>query len=137
LRIFDGVAADYCDAGFGALVRHAGEHGCPGFRRRESWIEAGDVHRRDRLAAHRINVRKRVGCCDCSVGIRIIDDRRKEVHRLDKRHPITGAKHTGDIVVIETDEDVGVRGPGQSAENLSELGWSQLARSTGAINKLS
>jgi hypothetical protein len=53
--------------------------------------EGGDVEREQHLAAHRVDVAQGVGGGDGAEGVRIVDDRRKEIQRLDDRDVVREA----------------------------------------------
>ncbi len=52
-----------------------------------------DVKRRQRTAAHGINVGQSICRCDLSVGKRVVDDRREEIGRLHQRAISVDAIH--------------------------------------------
>src|SRR5581483_2357967 len=98
--------------------------------------EAEDVHDRDRPAAHRVDIRERVGRRDLPVEIRVIHDGRKEVHRLNEGEVVREAIDARVIAGRQPDEQVGICGYFQVAQNLRELGRPNLAGSPGAAHQM-
>jgi hypothetical protein len=64
--------------------------------------------------------------------VRVVDDRREEVDRLDERVRVVPPVHTGIVRGPEVHEDPVVLRHGNSAQDLSELASGEFARSTRA-----
>ena len=89
-----------------------------------------------RAAAHRIDIRERVGCRDLAEGKGVIDHRREEIDGLDERSILVDAQHARVVARRVIDEDGGIVAAFQSAQNLGELGGTELRRSAGAGHAL-
>ncbi len=74
--------------------------------------KADQGERRERMAAHGIDVAERVGGGDLPEGVRVIDDRGKEVDRLDERQLRRELIHAGVVGFVEADQHVGIILPG-------------------------
>src|SRR5262249_9414353 len=66
-------------------VESAGEDRANRFDVERVFRERRDRKRRQRHAAHSVDVAQRVGGGDLAVHVRVVDDRREEVDRLDQR----------------------------------------------------
>ena len=103
---------------------------------RPSFGKAGDRQRGERPAAHRIDVAQRIGGGDLAVDVRVVDDRREEIHRLHQRRPTLPRVHTGIVRSPEVDQDAWIGLSWYVAQDLSELASGEFARSTGAADHL-
>ena len=85
-------------------------------------------------AAHRIHVAQRIRRGDLAVDIRVVDDRREEIHRLHQRRTTLPRVHTGIVRSPVVDQDAWISLGWYAAQDLSELAGSEFARSTGAAD---
>ena len=92
----------------------------------------GNRERRQRPAAHRVDVAQRVRSRDLAVDERVVHDRREEVDGLNERRPAIPPVHTRIVRGPEVDEDTVVRRDRNGAQHLSELAGGEFARSTSA-----
>ncbi|MGH9173844.1 MAG: hypothetical protein ACRD1H_05785, partial [Vicinamibacterales bacterium] len=69
-----------------------------------------------------------------SVGVRVVNDRRKEVDGLHERRTALPQVHTGIVLSPEVDEDSRIVLGRQVAQDLSELARGEFARSTSATD---
>ena len=83
--------------------------------------ERHDVERRQRRATHRIDIGERVRGGHAAEGVRIVDDGRKEVHRLDQREVVGQAKDAGVVERLPADEQPWIRRRGQRSEHLRQV----------------
>ena len=136
LAILHRVSAKQRDAGFAQLVEAAAKDlrdvvGVQAVLRKRRNRQRGE-----RAAAHRIDVAQRVRRGDLSIDIRVVDDRREEVHRLHQRRTTLPRVHTGIVRSPVVDEDAWVSLGWYAAQDLSELARGEFARSTGAADHL-
>ena len=68
--------------------------------------EADEVERRERRAAHRVDVAQRVGRGDRAEVVRLVDDGREEVRREDERALVVDPVHGGVVRRGAAHEDV-------------------------------
>ena len=87
--------------------------------------------RRDRLAAHGVNVAQRIGRRDRAESVRIIHDRREEIHGLHQGTLRRQLVHAGIVGGVKPDQHVLVRPAWDPGEHLVQNLWTQLGRSTG------
>jgi hypothetical protein len=97
LRVVDRVAADERGAGGRRGVRAAAQDLAQHVRPERLEREGDEVERRHRPAAHRVDVRQRVGRGDAPERVGVVDDRREEVDRLHDRD-VLGELHDARIV---------------------------------------
>ena len=97
--------------------------------------KADDGERGERLAAHGEDVGQRVRGGDLAERVRIVDDRREEVDRLDEREIV--AQHEDPRVVegLATDEDSAVGVHRHAAQRLGQVTRTQLGGSTSAARE--
>ena len=98
--------------------------------------EGRDRERGQGATAHRIDVRERVGGSDGAKRLRVVDHRGEEVDGLHERLRLVEAEHTRIVARAVVHEDAAVRVRRQCAQDPSELGGTELARSTGAGDHL-
>ena len=110
LRLFVvyAVAADYSCAGLGYLVVSALEYALYRVERQLSVRESQKVHGELRLAAHRVYVAQSVGCCDLPEHVRVVYDRREEIHCIDHCYVVGQLVDAGVVAAFESDEYVRV-----------------------------
>ena len=65
-----------------------------------------EVERRERTAAHGIDVGQRIGRRDLPVGKRVVDDRREEIRRLHQRAVAVDAIHPGVVSGGRADQEI-------------------------------
>ena len=90
-----------------------------------------EVEREQRRATHRVHVGQRVGGGDAAPVVGVVDDRREEVGGDDEREVVAHAVDGGVVGGVEPDEQVGVVGrvePADEAEHRAEIAGRQLAR---------
>jgi hypothetical protein len=95
-----------------------------------------DRQRRQRPAAHRVNVAECVCRGDLAIDIWIVDDWREEIDRLHQRRSALPPVHTRIIRGPEIDKDPVVSVYWYGAQHLSELARGEFTRSTGAGDHL-
>ena len=107
LLVHDRMAAGDDDAGLVGLVGAAAEY-LPDDLVRQVAREAGDGERQKRLAAHRIHIAQGIGGRNRTERVRVVNDGRKEIHRLNERR--VGAQAIDGAVVggVETDQQIGM-----------------------------
>ena len=84
---------------------------------------------------HRVDVAQRVGGRDGSPGCGVVHDGGEEVHGRDQGPVGRQQKNRGVIPGSGVDEDPGVHDAGQMAQDLRQVGWAELAGSTGAVRE--
>ena len=135
LGIVQRVAAGDDAARLGHLLR-AAEQDAREDRRIEVFGKPDDVEREQHLAAHRVHIAHRVRCGDGAKQVRIVDDGRKEIHRLDDRKIVGEAIHGGIIRPGKSDDQIGklrgVERVSDWAQNLRERADARFTGSTGA-----
>ena len=136
LLVLHRVTAEERDAGFAQLVEPALKDGGDRVVVEALFRKARDRERRDRPSAHRVDVAHRIRRGDLSVDIRVVDDRREEVHRLHQRRSTLPRVHTGIVCSPEVDQDARISLRWEVAQDLSELAGSEFARSTRAADHL-
>ena len=132
LAIDDRVSA--CDdaARFGHLVDRPLEDSLQ-LRERCVLRPGGDVQTEEHLATHRVHIRHRVRCADRARGIGVVDDRRKEVKRLDDRDIRRDEIDGGVVGDIEADEELrGTSLRAHRTQDLRQRAGAQLRPSAGA-----
>ena len=98
--------------------------------------EGGDGERGQGPPAHGVHVGQGVGGGDGPEGRGVVHHRREEVHGLHQRRLLVEAEHARVVPRAVVHQDAGVSGGGEGAQDLSELGGTELARSTGAGDPL-
>ena len=68
--------------------------------------------RSERTAAHGVNVAESVRRGDLPEDVRVVDDGREEIDRLDQRLIGRDLIHSGVVGVVEADQNIGVVLPG-------------------------
>ena len=131
----DGVPTDDERAGFVHLVLPAAQDLAEDGDVQLVDGPADDVHRGQRLAAHGVDVGERVGRGDLSEAIRVIDDRREEIDRLDEGEIIGQHEDAGVIVGLATDDEPGIGAHGKCAQRAREVARTQLGGSTRAAGE--
>ena len=74
---------------------------------RQVFGEGGDVEREQHAAAHRVDIRHRVGRRDRAELVGVVDHRREEVERLHQRVLVVERVHGGVVGHVEPDEQLG------------------------------
>ena len=92
--------------------------------------KARDGERRDGAAAHGIDVAEGVGGGDLAIRIRVVDDGREEVDRLDKRRPSRPCVYARIVGRAEIKQDPRILLRRNAAQDLGELARGEFARST-------
>ena len=88
------------------------------------------------VAAHRVDVRERVGGGDPAEVVRVVDDRREEVDRADDRQVVAEAVDAGVVGGVEADEHVGIGVAWESpVEQRADRRGRHLARAAGAVGE--
>ncbi len=109
LLVVDRVAACEVAARFGGHVRTASEHLGSELEGHPVTRPAEQVDRDQRLAAHRVDVRQRVGRRDPAPVVGVVDHRREEVRGHHHGPSPVDAHHRTVVAVLEPDEEVVVR----------------------------
>ena len=136
LAVAHGVPAEQHDAGAPQRVVSAPEDLGDGGGVDEVLGKPGDRQRGQRPPAHRVDVAQRVRRGDLAVDVRVVDDRREEVHGLHQRRPGLPRVHTGIVSGPEVHQDPRVGLHGDVAQHVSELAGGEFARSTSAAHQL-
>jgi hypothetical protein len=127
------VAADECAPRFGNLLRSAAQNGTEIVNVALAWI-AENGQRRQRTAAHRVNIAQRIRRGDSAERIRIVHNRREEVERLHEsallRQPVDARIVRG----VEADHHVGIAGSRESRKRLVQNLWTEFRRSTRGLD---
>ncbi len=100
------------------------------------WITSTG-ERENRLAAHRVDVRERVGRGDAPEVVRIVDDGREEIGGRDDRLLVVETIHRRVVARLDPDEQV-LRQPADRrlGEDLGEHGGRDLAAAAAAVGEL-
>ena len=96
--------------------------------------EGRDIQRRDRAAVHGVDVRQGIRRRDPAERVRVVDQRREEIERLDQGEIGREAIHPRVVHGLGADQDVGIDltlRPG--AQDLRDPRRGDLARSPGAV----
>ena len=136
LLVLDGMAPEQRRPALAQLVEAACENRGDGVGLESCLGKAGDGQRGERAPAHRIHVAERVRGGNLAVDVRVVDDGRKEIHRLHQRRSPLPNVHTGIVMSPEIDQDSRISLRRKMAQDLSELAWSEFARSTRAADHL-
>ena len=137
-RIEDTVAARDDDARLIGLVVAAAQQLVHGFLR-HGFRDAQQVQRQLRLAAHGVDVRKCVRRGDLPEEIRVVRDRREEVHGLHERQPVRDLIDGGVVALVKADKQPGIAVDLQAAQKLRQYARTDLcaaARARGELRKL-
>ena len=95
-----------------------------------------DVQTELRLAAHRIDIRKRVGRRDLPEGIGVVRNRREEIHRLHQRQLAGDLVNRGVIAAVEADQQIRVLMYADALEQLRQHARAHLRAAASAFCKL-
>ena len=117
-------------AGLAQFVEAAGEDGGDDGGVEVLLRESRDRERGDRPAAHGVDVAQGVGGGNLAIGIRVVDNRREEVHRLDERRPTRPCVHARIVGRAEIKQDPRILLSRYAAQDLGELARGEFARST-------
>ena len=98
--------------------------------------KAHHIQRPQRPPAHCVHIRQRIGGRNGPEFVRIVGDRRKEIHRGDQRRVLIDLIHGGVIPRLGPHQQVGVPQQGNIAQNLAQVLKRQLGRSTRAVRQL-
>src|SRR5438270_13749455 len=71
--------------------------------------ERNDIHRGERLSAHRVDIGQCVRGGDLSKVERIVNDGRKEIHRLHESEVVGDAKYPSVVEGLSADEQTRIR----------------------------
>ena len=136
LRLFvhDRMAAGDDDAGLAGFVGAAAEY-LPDDLVRQVAREAGDGKRQKRLAAHRIHIAQGIGGRNRAERVRVVNDGRKEIHRLNERR--VGAQAVDGAVVggIETDQQIGMGRAFEWLQHVRQVLRTHLGRSPRTVGE--
>ena len=134
--ILDRVPSEERDTGPAQRIEAAAKNGADRRAIDPFSGEARNGERRQRTSAHRVDVAQRVGGSDLTIGVRIVDDRGKEIDRLHQRRSPLPPVHTRIVRGPEVHQDAVVDRCGDVTQHLSELACGEFARSTGAGDHL-
>ena len=70
---------------------------------------AQDIQGQPRFSAHGVDIRNRIGRGNLTEQVRIVHDRRKEIHRLDQRRFIIDDIDAGVVALVESDNQARIR----------------------------
>ena len=128
--VFDAVTTQERATGFVDLL-------CPALQDFRQLIQIAlhrprqDGQRRDRLAAHRVDVAESVGGGDRAESVRVVDDGREEIDGLDQGTLRRQLVHAGIVGGVKPDQHVFVRPAWDPGEHLVQNLWTQFRSSTG------
>jgi len=134
-RIVDRVAAHECRAALGADVQAAAEDLLQHVGSEPLERERHEVERGDGPAAHRVDVRERVGGGDAAEVVRVVDDRREEVDRLYQGQLVREPVHACVVRGVGADQHVRVFRHPQRPNNRQHVARAELATATGAVRE--
>ena len=86
-------------------------------------------------SAHCVHIAERVGGRDCPKRECVVDDRGKEVHRLNERRFIIQPVDGGIVRGVDADEQVGVTYRWNLPQHLRQVAWTELAGSARAVGQ--
>jgi len=135
LGIINGVAADDGDAGRFADGVTAAEDVGEDRERQGITREAGEVEGGEGIGAHGVDVAEGVGGGDAAEVEGIVDDGGEEVGGHDQSHVSVDAVHGGIVTTDGPDEDVGIGGGWEGAQDLRKLARGELAASAGSVGE--
>ena len=95
-----------------------------------------DIQGQLRFSAHGIDVRKCIRCGNRAEGIRVVGNRRKEIHGLDQGKVIRDLIDAGVVALIKADQQVRVRPNLEIAKQLGKYAGSNFCAAAGAAGKL-
>ena len=127
-----GVAAEQRHAGLAQLVEPAGEDGGDDGGIEIALRKPCDGERGQRLPAHGVDVAEGVGGGNLAVRVRVVDDGREEVDRLDKGRPSRPGVNARIVGRAEIKQDPRILLSRNATQDLGELARGEFARSTGA-----
>ncbi|BDB39771.1 hypothetical protein IWGMT90018_02170 [Mycobacterium kiyosense] len=126
------MSADHRAAGLGCHRQSAAQHLGHQLQRQQVPRPADQVDRDHRAAAHRIDVRQRVGRGDPAPVVGVVDDGREEVGG--GQHGKIANQDGGRVVsVVQPDEHVGAGLTGQAPDRLFEFARRDLAGAAAAV----
>ena len=134
-RVVHGVAADDEALGLGGLGV-AALQGTAQYLLVQRCREAHHVQRDERLAAHGVHVRQRVGRGDGAELVGVIGDGREEVDGNDERRLVVDAIDRSVVARLRPNQQVGVRQQRNVTQDLAQVLKAQLGRSTRAVGQL-
>ena len=129
------MAAHDCRAALGADVQAAAEDLLQHVGSEPLERERHEVERGDGPAAHRVDVRERVGGGDAAEVVRVVDDRREEVDRLDQRQVVGEPVDAGVVGGVGPDEHVRVVLGRERVHDRQQVGRAELAAAAGAVGQ--
>ena len=95
-----------------------------------------NVQRQLGLAAHGVNIRKRVGGGNGSKGVGVIGNRGKKVHRLHQRQIIGNFIHAGIIAFVKSHQQIGVCVHTNALQQLCQNPGANLGTAAGTAGQL-
>ena len=135
LGVVDRVPADDLGAGGAHDVEPAAQHLAQRVGAELLERPRHEVERRQRPAAHRVDVGQRVGRGDAAEVVGVVDDRREEVDGLHERELVGDPPHRRVVARRRAHEQLGRRGGGQAADDRQQRGGRQLASAPGAVGE--
>ena len=91
---------------------------------------ADNRERRDRAAAHGVDVAQRIDRGDGAEGVRVVHDRGEEIHRLDEGELRRQLVHAGVVGGVKPDQHILIGPTGHGGEHPVQQLWTQFGRST-------
>ena len=85
---------------------------------------------------HGIDIRDGIGCSNLAEVIGIINDRREKIYRLDDSFFAVEAYHCSIVDPMEIDDNALIFRYRQLTQNLSQVFWTELTGSAGAVREL-
>ena len=122
-----GQPASRCHAQ--AAAEHLGHQ----LHRQHAAGPADQVDRHDRPAAHRVNVRERVGRGDPAPVVGIVDDGSEEVGGGEHREVVAHQDGCRVVAAVQADQHVCARLAGEAADRLFELAGRDLAGAASTV----
>ena len=132
LGVLHGVTTGKGGSGFGHFVRTAAEDGIHIVERDLVGRHCDDVHRGDRLAPHRVNIRERIGSRDLAEEVGVVDNRGKKIERLHERDFLVDFINRGIIRARGTNEEIRIGKGLEATQDLREFGLAELRGSSAA-----
>ncbi len=136
LFVDDGVPTDHHGARFPDPLGAAADDVAQNLEVQFALREPDNVQGRLRLAAHRIDIAQGVGRRDLAEHVRVVDDGRKEVHRIDDGEIRPETEYSRIVGRFRADNQVGRLERWEAVQHLQQVGRAELRRSTGGGNPL-
>jgi hypothetical protein len=104
--------------------------------RQRAHRKANDAQRGQWFASHRVDIGQCIGGRDLAEQVRVVDNRREEVDRLNECEPIRQQENPRVVEGLSTDKDSGIGSRFERREGAGQVTRTQLGGSTGATREL-